>query len=385
MEEKREVMTMPEPTTTQSTTVAAPAQGSPNGQTAQSQANPSYIRRLPADHYFKSQSFDKDLAKFQQFKDRKTGYANMDAVQSLYPGFYVLGAISSLGKTTYIHQMGDQIASAGVPVLYYSLEQNALELYTKSLSRRIYQQSIADVTYRRFSSIDIRRGLADGTRELQEQINAYTSDVGNRLMVVECNFFATVEDIEADIMNYIQTYHVTPIVIIDYLQIITPSVIGKRPLEGKASIDHIVHSLKSFQNINNLVLIAICSLNRQNYMTPIDFESFKESGGIEYTADVVWGLQLQVIHSDIFGKEGKIKEKREAILQAKNAIPRQIELVALKNRYGRASYSVNFEYNPVYDTFIPIMDVADADADASDQSQDDYWNSVAPGAANPFA
>lgn len=379
---------MPEPTNTQSTTAVAPAQGSPNGQNGQTaQAIPCYtssMNRLPADHYFKSQTFDKDLAKFQQFKDRKTGYANMDTVQSLYPGFYVLGAISSLGKTTFIHQMSDQCASAGVPVLYYSLEQNALELYTKSLSRRIYKQSLNDVTYRRFSSIDIRRGLANGTRELQEQINAYTSDVGNQLMVVECNFSASVEDIEKDIYDFISAYNVTPIVVIDYLQIITPSVIGKRPLEGKASIDHIVHSLKSFQNINNLVLIAICSLNRQNYMTTIDFESFKESGGIEYTADVVWGLQLQVIHSDIFSKEGKIKEKRETIMQAKNAIPRQIELVALKNRYGRASYSVNFEYNPVYDTFIPIMDT-DGDDDTSDQSQDDYWNNIAPGAANPFA
>ena len=32
-------------------------------------------------------------------------------------------------------------------------------------------------------------------------------------------------------------------------------------------------------------------------MTPVDFESFKESGGIEYTADVVWGLQHPLWHS----------------------------------------------------------------------------------------
>ena len=57
-------------------------------------------------------------------------------------------------------------------------------------------------------------------------------------------------------------------------------------------------------------------LLRQNYLTQVDFESFKESGGIEYTADVVWGLQLEVLHDALFNSASKINEKRQKIKEA---------------------------------------------------------------------
>lgn len=76
--------------------------------------------------------------------------------------------------------------------------------------------------------------------------------------------------------------------------------------------------------------------------------------GIEYTADVVWGLQLQAIRSnDIFEKERDIVKKRKVITDAKSAIPREVELCCLKNRYGKASYYCAFRYDPRYDYFEP--------------------------------
>ena len=39
----------------------------------------------------------------------------------------------------------------------------------------------------------------------------------------------------------------------------------------------------------------VSSLNRLNYTMPIELESFKESGSIEYTLDVVWGLELSIL------------------------------------------------------------------------------------------
>ena len=89
---------------------------------------------------------------------------------------------------------------------------------------------------------------------------------------------------------------------------------------------------------------------------PIDYESFKESGGIEYTADVIWGLQLNVINEEIFSKEGKLKYKREKIKQAKRAIPRDIEFVCLKNRYGDSNYTCRFKYYAQFDYFVPVED-----------------------------
>ena len=120
----------------------------------------------------------------------------------------------------------------------------------------------------------------------------------------------------------------------------------------RESIDQTVTALKRLSRDYNLTVFIISSVNRANYMQPIDFESLKESGGIEYTADVIWGLQLECLNDEVFNKSDKIKEKRERIKAAKAANPRQIELVCLKNRYGIANFTCSFEYMPNCDLYI---------------------------------
>ena len=90
---------------------------------------------------------------------------------------------------------------------------------------------------------------------------------------------------------------VKPVVIVDYLQI-------TRPLDNRVStkdaVDSHVRAFKKLQVENDLIVLLISSLNRSNYLTPVDFEAFKESGGIEYTSDVLWGLQLSVMNDEMF-------------------------------------------------------------------------------------
>lgn len=86
--------------------------------------------------------------------------------------------------------------------------------------------------------------------------------------------------------------------------------------------------------------------------------------GIEYTADVVWGLQLQIMRSDeIFSREQKIIEKRKKVTMAKRAIPRKVELCCLKNRYGVASYYCAFQYDPRFDYFVEDLGFTPLDGD----------------------
>ena len=311
--------------------------------------------------YFRSGQFDEEVKLYQVYANRKTGYAELDSKQPFYPGLYCLGAISSLGKTTFVHQMADQIAASGGNVLYFSLEQSRFELISKSLARgfaltkREEENRTKCVSnYPTPSSIDIRRGLTtDYPDKMAAQIDAYTQAVENRLCVIEGDFSLTVEDIRKLTIAYMKDTGTAPVVIVDYLQIIAPTLINKRIPDAKTSIDHIVHTMKIMQRELNLSVLLISSLNRQNYMTPIDFESFKESGGIEYTADVMWGLQLSVLNDEIFSRDGKIKEKREKIKEAKAKLTREIDFVCLKNRYGISSYTIPFWYMPANDLFVP--------------------------------
>lgn len=295
-------------------------------------------------------TFGTDLDHFQSFKDRKTGYSNIDAITSLYPGLYVIGAISSLGKTTFTHQLGDQLAAAGDHVLYFSLEQTRLEMVSKGISRRTAQRSYKDGFDGAVSAIDIRRGnITDGVREAAKE---YAKSAENE-SVIECSFDTTIDTITGYVLGYIKANDAKPVVIVDYLQIIRPADPRQTT---KDAVDGHVRALKKLQTENDLVVIVISSLNRQNYLTPVDFESFKESGGIEYTADVIWGLQLAIMNSDLFDKKDKLKEKREKVKAAKLEVPRKIELVCLKNRYGKSSYSCGFNYYPQFDLFEPQSD-----------------------------
>ena len=114
-------------------------------------------------------------------------------------------------------------------------------------------------------------------------------------------------------------------------------------------------------------------------MTAIDFESFKESGGIEYTADVVWGLPLQCIHEGLFSSPNKINEKRQRIREAKRETPRKIELVCLKNRFGISSYTCQFNYYPNFDLFDPDLTKICMDDVTDNNSDTDGWMAIPKG------
>jgi replicative DNA helicase len=300
-----------------------------------------------------------DIKNYSVYKDRKTGYSNLDDIQSFYPGLYVLGAISSLGKTTFAHQLGDQLARRGEHVLYFTLEQTRLEMVTKGISRIMCMEDVDTA----LSSLDIRRGMKSSG--LDNAISIYKS-LSKNYRVIECNFNITMEDIVKYVTDYIAEYKVKPVVIIDYLQIIPPTDPHQNT---KDAVDGHVRAIKKLQSDHELTVLVISSLNRQNYLTPVDFESFKESGGIEYTADVIWGLQLDVMNDDIFNSEKKLKEKRETVRIAKKQRPRKIQLVCLKNRYGISNYECGFNYDPVYDLFMPdyeLMPVRSADTPFKD-------------------
>ena len=285
-----------------------------------------------------------ELEKFKQGAKRKTGFANLDEkAGGVYPGLYAVGAISSLGKTTLIHQMADQMAAQGEEVLFFSLEQSRLEMVSKSLSRLTAKKDVGKAV----SSLAIRGGYLP--QPVLDAADTYAATVADRLSVIEGNFNCTVSYISDYVSRYMAVTGSKPVVIIDYLQILQ----GDPRQSTKETVDTNVTELKRLSRNKDIPVFIISSLNRANYMTPVDYESFKESGGIEYTADVIWGLQLDDINDPIFEKEGNIKKKRETIREAKKEIPRKVELICLKNRYGISSYKVGFTYYPQYDLFLP--------------------------------
>lgn len=285
-----------------------------------------------------------DIDRFKS--EIKTGFANLDKQSGgIFSGLYVVAAISSLGKTTFTAQMADQIAAAGHDVLFFSMEQSRLEMVSKSIARKTFINDREKAV----SSLSIRKGYLP--QEVRTAAAQYKQEVQERISVIEGNFNCDISFIGEYVRQYIRKTGARPVIMADYLQVLQPEQQNGRQQTTKETIDTSITELKRLSREMELPIFVISSVNRANYLTPIDFESLKESGSIEYTADVIWGLQLQCLNDPLFDKQNNIKERREKVKEAKAATPRKIELVCLKNRYGIANFSAYFNYYPANDYF----------------------------------
>lgn len=286
-----------------------------------------------------------------------TGYDLLDLTLDggLYEGLYIIGAITSLGKTTLTLQLADQIAredehKEGRDVIIFSLEMARAELMSKSISRLTYLDTLTrgvDV-----SNAKTARGITSGSRydnysDLEttiifDSIGKYRDYYARHIYIHEGIGDIGVDQIRATVAKHIRLTGEAPVVIVDYLQILAPY---NDRASDKQNTDRAVVELKRISRDFKLPVIAVSSLNRTNYNEEIKLEAMKESGGIEYGSDVVLGLQL--------AGAGK-KDFNATEAKAKN--PREVELVVLKNRNGRTGDKIIFQYYPLFNYFVEDLE-----------------------------
>lgn len=292
------------------------------------------------------------LNKFISNKDRKllsTGYSKLDATLGggLYNSLYVIGGISGLGKTSIVLNILENLAKKEQDVLFISLEMSREELVAKSLSRFTRET----VTDKRLTPMDYpsQRDIQNGNFDIeapyfQEGLVNYT-EASKHIFIKEANFNYNTELIREDIIKHKALRGKAPVVVVDYLQVL-PCL--KDYGDDKKNIDFNITELKRISREFDTPVIVISSIGRQYYKKPIDFEAFKSSGNIEFTADVVIGLQYSFM-ADIGNKSDN--EIQTMYQEAKARYPREIQTVILKNRNGSIGEYTNFKYEPKYNYF----------------------------------
>lgn len=262
----------------------------------------------------------------------------------LYEGLYILGAISSLGKTTLVMQIADQIAQQGQDVLIFSLEMARTEIMAKSISRHTIMNVLANGGDTR--NAKTTRGITVGSRYANysqkeiELINKSIQDYAeysNHIFISEGIGDIGVNQVRGTVEKHLSFTGNKPVVIIDYIQLLAPY--NDRATD-KQNTDKAVLELKRISRDFKIPVIGISSFNRANYSVPVTMEAFKESGAIEYSSDVLIGLQFV----DQGTKEFDVNE-------AKKKNPRNIELKILKNRNGQTGYGLEFNYYPMFNYF----------------------------------
>lgn len=278
-----------------------------------------------------------------------TGFKALDSVLDggFYEGLYIIGAISSLGKTTLAMQICDNIANSGNDVLMFSLEMARSELMAKSISRL----TLLDILQNGGDTRNAKtaRGITTGSRWLkysliekeliQRAAETYGTYAKNIYIHEGIGDIGT-SQIRQTVGNHIRITGKKPFVLIDYLQILAKA---DARTSDKQDMDRNVLELKRISRDFKIPVFVVSSFNRENYKTAVSYASFKESGAIEYSSDVLIGLQMKGAGEKGFDAE-----------TAKTKNPREIELVILKNRNGETGKKIEFKYYPMFNYFEEI-------------------------------
>ncbi len=230
------------------------------------------------------------------------------------------------------------MAKRGHKVIIFSLEQSKFELITKAVSRITYENRRWKDEARMHTTI-LRNAQIDNVTS--DAIAKYTTDIAINEIIREGTFNLNVNDIGKYLKEYVAETKEKPFVVIDYLQILAPS---DTKLTDKQQVDLDITTLKRLSRDLDIPILAISSFNRSNYNQGASFEALKESGAIEYTADVIFSMQLGLMAE-------KETPKREEIRKAKKEIPRKVQLICLKNRNGKSNFAIDFLFNPCYNYF----------------------------------
>lgn len=292
-----------------------------------------------------------------------TGFNGLDKLLDggLYEGLYTVGAISSLGKTSFVLQLCDQIAAAGHDVLFFSLEMGRYELMAKSISRYTWI-TVRDEDLPKSAAMTTR-GILTGKRYekySQQQLGViakatdrYKEEVSSRIWFVEGIGNIGVAEIRSRVEQHTSITGHRPVVVVDYLQILAPP---DARASDKQNTDKNVLELKRLSRDHKIPVIGISSLNRDNYTEPINTAAFKESGAIEYGSDCLIGLQYVGMEYRDGEKEQQRHQRIRELFNSNDAEARKgegvsIEVKLLKNRNGGRGASDPLLFYPMFNFF----------------------------------
>lgn len=252
-----------------------------------------------------------------------TGIAGLDKALDggLHAGLTVLGAVSSMGKTSLMLQMADTLAAAGRNVLFITIEMSRMELIAKSAVRGTKERA---------------RPLLDGKlpeEKVRGLISAYRQKTGGRVELWEPDAHLTPAFLDEKVSAFC-AQHESPVLFLDYLQLVAPARAG---MTEKQTADAAVAMLKQLARRYDMPVMAASSLNREAYRpgsAEPGLSAFKESGSVEYSADLLLVL----------------KYRTDADRENKTA-PRHLALTILKNRFGATGESIPLDYEPEKELF----------------------------------
>ena len=224
-----------------------------------------------------------------------TGFKTLDKYTGGLSGIIILGGAPKSGKTTFALNIAMHAANNSFPIVYLDFENGEINLLLKILSGLV-QTPIKDIfsDYHNFKESSAYRKAEEEFFEISRHlfiIRPSLKDLPEKNIEVEYSE-AILEKYVVFIKEQLK-YEKNILIIVDSLQKLPAWNSGDR----RWTVDSWLRSFECIKNKFNVTFLVISELSRGKYDAP-SVESFKESGDIEYTAD----LALIIRNSEDFSE-----------------------------------------------------------------------------------
>lgn len=272
-----------------------------------------------------SEYFHEDLAYFEELNrlgsgpiGLSSGLPTLDkATYGWQPGqLIVIGAQSGHGKTTVLQHFATTASRAGKTVLFVSLEMSGREMRDRmySAEEEINHKRLKEPPFSTTTWTMLQNGMSKAN---------------------EWDFFLTERkgqtsaDISADARRIALRHGGIDLIVVDYLQYVTPQDFG---IPREQQVGRIARELKDTAGLLGCPVVTGCQLNDQvNHRADKrpTMTDIRESKGIEHTADVILFGFWPWRHNNLLSAEGKQWD---------------YELILAKHRQGVTDMAVACEF-----------------------------------------
>lgn len=223
------------------------------------------------------------IAEFYEYRKRleagggnaivRTGYQDLDRMLGgglVSGGLYVIAARPGVGKTTTGICITENIAKAGMPVLFVSLEMTRLELTAKRLARE------SGVKYNTVLMGMMNAGEYKSVNEASARLYGLPVTMTDKPRMTVTDIALTARRVKG-----------LRCLVVDYFGLITPDTKRNQRYEQYTEI---IDDLKRLAKTLNIPIICLAQLNRENEQRSDKrprLADLRETGAVEQSADAV--------------------------------------------------------------------------------------------------
>ena len=292
----------------------------------------------------------------RKYEPMPTGIADID--KALSGGFtrqqlVILGAAPGAGKTALAQWIFEGMATRGTPCVFVNLEMSRAQLLARSISRIAARQG------NHIKPLEVLQGYKWDNAQQATILAAayeYKTKIAPCFIMNPPEVTSSLDTItaymEAEAQRAEAAGHAAPLVVIDYLQLIT----GDAREDTAAVIKRAVFAFKSYAMKHNTLVFVIIAHNRQaNSTGKVTMEAARDTSAIEYSADIQLGLTFTKAVEKKKGIDGKTTTTYRNIEDLTDEEKKYVTLKILKGRFGGRDTGVDLHFDGATMTYTQVV------------------------------